>query len=129
MDSQELIRSITDLSRKDIQAITFRKGAKDYTWTIKLAAPVAKWQQLIMKIVLVNERLQNIAGAPRSVSAITEDLFFTSDEEIVAIEVNKYAAGNYGWEVKIAGKSDAKGSAESIVILEQCNQELEARFG
>jgi len=122
MDSQEMIRAITDLSRKDIQAITFKKGSKEHTWSIKLAAPVQMWTDLIKKIEYINDRLKNLARieeAPPPEKAI--DINYSADEEIVVIELSKYATGNYGWEVRVS-------KPDSLIVIEQANKVLEQIF-
>lgn len=119
MDYQELIRAITDLSRKDINSISFRKGSKEYTWTIKLAAPIDKWAILIEKIIYIDNRLKNLIGGV-GFQSNSIDIDFTEQEELVVIELTKYAGGNYGWDIKI--------HPDRQDILGEINKRLEAIF-
>jgi hypothetical protein len=123
MDYQELIRSITELSKKDIQAITFKKGSKDFTWTIKLAAKCEQWQELIKKIVYINSRLKQISGDESEAVGILTDLSYGENDKIVVIELNKYAGGNFGWEVKVSFED-----MMSVELIRGCNTKLQEIF-
>jgi hypothetical protein len=120
MDSKELIRAITDLSRKDIDSISMKKGAKDYTWEIKMAAPIDKWNILIRKIITINDKLKNIAGGKTVDDMPVEDIKYTEDEKIVIISVSKYVAGNYGYDVRV--------SNDDLALIERCVKQLESSF-